>query len=346
MRPSNRRAAEHLETIDGRTVLVTGGAGFIGSRLAAALEPAAEVRVLDDLSTGHRDKVPAHATLIEGSICDDETVDRATEDIDLIFHQAAVVSVGRSIEAPTSTHTVNVSGTLRLLEAARQEDARIICASSAAVYGPPDRLPIREDDRKRPTSPYGIAKLAADQYCRRYNDLYGLETVALRYFNVYGPGQAAGGHSGVIEIFRQNALAGEDLVIHGDGSQTRDFVHVDDVVMANLQAASTDHLGTAVNVATGEAITINTLAKLIREYTESDSPIRWISSQDGDIDRSCADLTKAKQVLAYEPSVSIESGLERLVAESARGPSQEQAWIHGSEASAVSGSRPGSQDRS
>jgi len=301
------------EGVAGRTVLVTGGAGFIGSHLASALEPADRVRVLDDLSSGRRERVPDHATLIEGDVRDPDAVERAAAGADVIFHQAAVVSVDRSIEVPRASHAVNVGGTLELLEAARREDARFVCASSAAVYGSPDELPIREGDPKRPRSPYGIEKLAVDHYCQRYHDLYGLETVALRYFNVYGPGQSGGQYSGVIDVFTRQAVAGDAITVHGDGAQTRDFVHVRDVVDANLRAATTGTVGEAMNVATGESVTIRELAELIRDRTGSDSPIRLTEPREGDVRHSRADVAKAARVLGYEPTVSIEAGLGRLV---------------------------------
>jgi UDP-glucose 4-epimerase len=301
------------DSVAGRTVLVTGGAGFVGSHLARALDRAREVRVLDDLSAGRRERVPDHATLIEGDVRDRRAIERATAGVDVIFHQAAVVSVERSTEVPLETHTVNVGGTLALLEAARREDARFVSASSAAVYGEPEEVPIRESDSKRPKSPYGIEKLAVDHYCRRYHDLYGLETIALRYFNVYGPEQSGGQYSGVIDVFCRQADSGEAITVHGDGTQTRDFVHVRDVVDANLRAVATDVVGEAMNVATGESVTIRELAELIREYTGASVPIQETSPREGDVAHSRGDITKARRALGYEPTVSIEEGIEQLL---------------------------------
>ncbi|MFW5938083.1 MAG: NAD-dependent epimerase/dehydratase family protein, partial [Halanaeroarchaeum sp.] len=184
-----------------RTILVTGGAGFVGSHLAERLVPDNEVRVIDDLSTGKREHVPDDAELTVADVRDEDALAEAMADVDLVFHEAAVVSVEESVRHPTATHHVNVDGTLRVLEAARDEDARVIVASSAAIYGHPDGVPVAEDAPKAPTSPYGIDKLAVDHYTRRYHELYGLETVALRYFNIYGPRQGAGDYSGVIEAF-------------------------------------------------------------------------------------------------------------------------------------------------
>lgn len=307
-----------------RRVLVTGGAGFIGSHLAAALDGAEELRVLDDLSNGLRERVPDGATFIEGDVRDPDAVARATAEVDVIFHQAAVVSVERSTEAPIETHEVNVGGTLTLLEAARQEDARVVCASSAAVYGPPTNLPISEAAPKRPGSPYGIQKLAIDHYCRRYHDLYGLETVALRYFNVYGPGGIGGEYSGVIDVFSRQARSGDAITVNGDGSQTRDFVHVSDVVDANLRAATTrDAVGEAMNVATGDRVTIMDLAELIRSHAGASVPIRQTDPREGEITHSVGDVSKARRLLGYEPTVALEEGIERLLRRRSPAPSAE-----------------------
>jgi len=306
-------AVPAVDRLAGRTVLVTGGAGFVGSHLVNALSEAREIRVLDDLSAGRRERIPGGATLIEGDVCDRDAVARAVAGVDVIFHQAAVVSVERSIESPAETHAANVGGTLELLEAARRQDARFVAASSAAVYGHPVNLPVNEEDPKRPLSPYGIGKLAVDHYCRRYYDLYGLETVALRYFNVYGPGQSGGQYSGVIDIFSRQARSGEPITVHGDGSQTRDFVHVRDVVDANLRAASANAVGDAINVGTGKSVTIMELAELIRDRTGASVPIEETPPREGDIEHSRADISKATRTLGYEPTVSIETGIERLL---------------------------------
>lgn len=295
-----------------QTVLITGGAGFIGSHLATAL-PDNDVRILDNLTTGQRTNVPAEATLIEGDCRDADTLARATDGVDLIFHEAALVSVAQSIEAPQQSHEINVDATLDVLEAARREDARVVLASSAAIYGQPTRVPISEDDSKTPTSPYGLEKLTVDHYARQYHDLYDLETVALRYFNVYGPGQTAGDYSGVISIFCEQALADEPLTVHGDGAQTRDFVFIDDIVQANLRAATTDHVGTAYNIGTGDPVTIAELAELIVDIAGTDAPITHTDGRDGDIRHSAADITAAQTDLDYEPTVALREGLEQTV---------------------------------
>ena len=297
----------------GQRILVTGGGGFIGSHLVDALVGANTVRVLDDFSTGFRDQVPAEATVVEGDVRSPETLARAMDGVDLVFHEAAMVSVPKTTADPIESAAVNATGTLRVLEQARVESARVVCASSAAIYGHPDRVPISETDSLRPTSPYGVQKLTADHYTRLYHDLYGLDTVALRYFNVYGPRAEAGEYSDVVSVFLRQARAGEPITIEGSGEQTRDFVHVDDVVRANCLAATTDAVGEAYNVGCGVATTIRELADAIRERVGSESPVEHVDPRPGDIDESVADISKARSELGYEPTVGLERGLDALV---------------------------------
>jgi UDP-glucose 4-epimerase len=297
----------------GRRILVTGGGGFIGSHLADALVGANEVRVLDDFSTGFREQVPADATVVEGDIRDPEALARAMDGVDLVFHEAATVSVPKTVDDPLGSDAVNASATLRLLERARVESARVVCASSAAIYGHPERVPVAETDPLRPTSPYGVQKLTADHYTRLYHELYDLDTVALRYFNVYGPRAEAGEYADVVSVFLRQARAGEPITIEGSGEQTRDFVHVDDIVRANCLAATTDAVGEAYNVGRGVATTITDLAGVIRERVGSDSPVEHVDPRPGDIDESVADVSKARAKLGYEPTVDLESGLDALV---------------------------------
>ncbi|QCW02593.1 NAD-dependent epimerase/dehydratase family protein [Natrinema pallidum] len=301
-----------LPSISGQRILVTGGAGFIGRNIARALVADNEVRILDDLSTGSRSTVPEGATLIEGDIRDDDALDRATADIDIIFHHAALISVEASIRDPERTHDINVTGTVKLLERARDEAARFVFASSAAVYGNPDTVPISEDAPLEPTSPYGLSKLAAERYVRLYADLYDLSAVALRYFNVYGPGQLDGDYSAVISVFVDQAAAGDPITVEGDGSQTRDFVHIDDVVQANLLAARAEQTG-VFNVGTGESISILELAETVQDLSDSTPEITHTEARSGDIDRSCARIAKSESSLGFEPSVSIEDGLETIL---------------------------------
>ena len=295
-----------------RTVLVTGGAGFIGSHLVDALHPHNEVRVLDTFTTGDRAYLPEGVTVIDGDVRDPIAVQEAARGVDIIFHHAALVSVSQSVDAPRQSNETNLEASLLLLEQARQEDARVVVASSAAVYGHPDELPVSETASTNPTSPYGVQKLALDQYTRLYEELYGLETVALRYFNVYGPRQQ-GPYSGVISTFLEQARADEPITIEGDGQQSRDFVHVSDVVRANLRAATTDAVGEAYNVGTGKRATIEDLAETIRAATDSSSPIVHREPRAGDIRHSGADVSKAARELGFEARVGLESGIRSLI---------------------------------
>lgn len=300
------------QSITGQSVLVTGGAGFIGGHLVEALATDNTVRVLDPLSTGRPSTIPADVKLIRGDVRDSEVIAGAMKDTDVVFHLAAIVSVPRSVDRPRYCHEVNVGATIDLLERARREDARVVFASSAAIYGQPARVPIEEGDPKRPASPYGLDKLTADHYVRMYADLYGLPTVALRYFNVYGPRQLAGEYSGVVTVFLERARRDEPLVIYGDGSQTRDFVHVTDVVQANLEAATTTHTGEAFNIGAGVPVTIRKLAEIVIDSTDSDSDIVHEDSRSGDIQRSHANITNARTKLGYQPTVSLSDGLANL----------------------------------
>lgn len=296
--------------MQGQRVLVTGGSGFIGGALVDALNAEATVRVLDITPRGD---APDDVDVIEGDIRDESVLDEAMDGIDTVFHQAAVVSVEESIDDPVRSHSVNVAGTVRTLEAARRHDARVVLASSAAVYGDPECVPVSETDPLEPTSPYGLEKLSIDRYARLYHDLYGLETVALRYFNVYGPGQSGGDYAGVIEAFLERAREGEPLPVHGDGKQTRDFVHIDDVVEANRLAAETDAVGTAYNIGTGRSVTVERLAEQIRDAVDSRSPIVHTDPRAGDIRHSRADISRARERLGFRPTVDLEQGIETLV---------------------------------
>ncbi|RQH00270.1 NAD-dependent epimerase/dehydratase family protein [Natrarchaeobius oligotrophus] len=295
-----------------RTVLVTGGGGFIGSHLVEALAPHNDVRVLDDFSTGTRAHLPEDVTVVAGDVGDPIALQRAARGVDVIFHHAAVVSVDRSVDDPRATNRTNLEASLLVLEQARQEDARVVVASSAAVYGHPDELPVSETASRNPTSPYGVQKLALDQYARLYAELYDLPTIALRYFNVYGPRQR-GPYSGVISTFLEQARADDPITIEGDGRQTRDFVHVSDVVRANVRAATTESVGSAFNVGTGERLSIRELAETIRTATDSSSPIVHRDPRPGDIRHSGADVSRAKRELDFEARVTLESGIRALV---------------------------------
>lgn len=297
----------------GNTVLVTGGAGFIGSHLVDALVQANNVRVLDNLSSGGLEHIHPQATLVEGDVRDRETVETAMEDVDVVFHQAGLVSVEQSIDEPTKSQSMNVDGTMTVLDCARQTDTRVVAASSAAVYGDPSTVPIPESARLQPDSIYGVDKLALDHYTRQFESLYGLPTVTLRYFNVYGPRQSASTYSGVISTFFDQAKAGEALTIQGDGTQTRDFIHCSDVVRANIRAAKTSHTGEAFNIGTGSQTSINELAETVCEVLETPAETTTVPARKGDIQESCADTQKARQKLGFDAAVTLEDGLATLV---------------------------------
>ncbi|MDF9745870.1 NAD-dependent epimerase/dehydratase family protein [Natrinema salsiterrestre] len=303
---------DDFRPISGNRILVTGGAGFIGSTIVEALVPENDVRILDNLSSGSRSNVPDKATLIEGDIRDETALERATNGVDVIFHQAALISVEGSVRRPKLTHDVNVTATVKLLERAREESARFVFASSAAVYGHPKSVPISEEAPTEPTSPYGLSKLAAERYVRLYADLYDVSTISLRYFNVYGPGQMSGDYSAVISVFAEQALNGKPITVEGDGSQTRDFVHVRDVMEANLLAASADVTG-VFNVGTGNSVSILELAETVRNVAASDLEIVHVEDRPGDIDQSQADVSRLKSELGFEPSISLADGLETVV---------------------------------
>ncbi len=301
-------------------VLVSGGAGFIGSHVVELLLSEKEVEqvvVIDNFFTGSLDNLKAFLEdsklkVIEGDIRDKELVKRFVKEADFIFHQAAVVSVPLSIEKPDLTNDVNVNGTINLLEAALSSNVeRFVYASSCAVYGNPTSLPINEKSELDPLSPYAASKLAAESYCRAFYESYGLKTVCLRYFNVYGPRQAGGNYSGVISIFMRQALQGQPLTIRGDGKQTRDFVFVKDVARANLLASLKEEaIGKVLNVGTGKAITINELAEKISEMVGHRAGFKYIPLLKGEVMHSVADISLAREILGYSPTFRIEDGLK------------------------------------
>ena len=301
--------------IRNKRIVITGGAGFIGSHLAEALVVDNEVVVVDNLSTGNIDHVPSAAEFIEADIRDRQLMAMVLEDADLLFHEAAIVSVEQSVDDPEQTQEVNATATLQLLSLARELSVRVVFASSAAVYGQPESIPISESEPTASSSPYGLAKLTADQYVKLYADLYDVEAIALRYFNIYGPRQTGGDYSGVIDVFLQQAHSGGPITVHGDGTQTRDFIHVDDVVQANLRAAAYGEPGMAYNIGTGESISILELATLIREITGNTESvdIEHISARDGDIEQSRADIQRAKTDLGFDPTIRLPDGLQELI---------------------------------
>lgn len=301
--------------------LVTGGGGFIGSNLVAELvRRGEEVRILDDFSTGRRENLAAvegRCDVIEGSITDTACVRESTRNIDIVFHQAALPSVPRSVAHPQESNAVNVTGTLNILVAAREAAVRrVVLASSSSVYGDSPVMPKHEDIPPRPLSPYAVSKLTGEYYARVFYDLYGLETISLRYFNVFGPHQnPASQYAAVIPLFIAAMLRGEPPTVFGDGLQSRDFSYVDNVVHANLLAAAAPRTrGEAVNIACQETHTILDLIASLNLLTGSRISPVFRSSRKGDILHSLADLRRARELLGYAPVVKWEEGLRRTVA--------------------------------
>ena len=304
----------------GRAALVTGGAGFIGSHLVDALIAAGwRTRVLDDFSSGREENLVASGSaleLVRGSLCDAELLARALRDIDVVFHQGAVPSVPRSIAEPLRTHEVNASGTLRVLEAARHAGVRrVVYAASSSAYGDTPVLPKVETLPANPRSPYALQKWAGETYCRLYTELYGLETVALRYFNVYGPRQnPESEYAAVVPRFVVACLRGEPPVVYGDGEQTRDFTFVEDAVRANLLAAeAAAAVGQVVNVAGGRRVSLNHLLAAIGELCGAALRARYEPARAGDVRDSLADLARAGSLLGYEPRFTLREGLMRTI---------------------------------
>lgn len=302
-------------------VLVTGGAGFIGSHLVNALLAKGDaVTVLDNLSNGSMDNLKNHTNnpafrFIQGDIRDAKTVENAVVGVDAVIHEAAMISVPLSIEDPELAHSVNVEGTLALLKASLERGVkRFAYASSCAVYGEQAELPISEDAPPKPLSPYASSKLAAEQNCRKFYELEGLETVCLRYFNVYGPRQTAGEYAGVMMKFLERLRTNQPPIICGDGEQTRDFIFVSDVVEATLLALEREDVaGKVLNIGTGRTTSINDLCEIFLAATGNTGfkPIHE-SPRDGDIRHSQADIKKAKKLLGFKPRVSLKEGVKRL----------------------------------
>ena len=302
-------------------ILVTGGAGFIGSHIVdRLLKEGCEVTVIDNLSTGLMENIAHHQNrkdfhFIKGDIRDAALVKRIVEDVDAVFHEAALVSVPRSIENPLLTNEINVTGTLNLLEACRHADVkRFIYASSTAIYGETETLPLHEMLTPQPISPYAVSKLAAENYVKIYHKVYGLNTVCLRYFNVYGPRQTWGPYSGVITIFINRLLKSEVPIIHGDGEQTRDFVNIQDVVAVNmLGLAKKTAIGEVLNVATGTPTAINQLLETLQQIMKTNLKPIYEESRSGDIKHSYADMTRVRRLLQFDPKISLKNGLAELV---------------------------------
>jgi len=299
---------------------VTGGAGFIGSNIAEALARRGDsVVVLDNLSTGKRENLESFAdrvTLVEGSITDLPSVRNAMRDVDYVLHEAALASVQRSVDDPLTSNDINVKGTLNVLVAARDAGVkRVVYAASSSAYGDTEELPKREDMPSNPQSPYALQKWVGEHYCRVFSDLYGLDTVALRYFNVFGPRQDPSSHyAAVIPIFVTRLLAKTPPTIYGDGEQSRDFTFIDNVVSANLKACEGGPKGGAVvNVACGARFTLNELYRHLGNLIGSDVEPVYEEPRAGDVRHSMADVSRARALLSWQPEVEFHDGLERTV---------------------------------
>jgi len=298
--------------------LVTGGAGFIGSHIASALTSAgAKVRVIDDLSTGYQenlDEIGGDVDFVQGSLADEKALRRALEDVELIFHEAAIPSVPRSVEDPRQTHIASVDSTFSLLLAAKEQGVkRLVYAASSSAYGDKPTLPKVENMLPEPLSPYAVAKLVGEYYAQVFTRVYGLETLSLRYFNVFGPRQdPSSQYSGVISRFIGDLLSDRQPVIYGDGEQSRDFTYIDNVVDANLKAAETTKgIGQVINVANGERITLNELFAELKQLTgKTDVVVDYQEPRAGDVKHSLADISRAREYLGFEPNVGLRTGLQ------------------------------------
>lgn len=299
--------------------LVTGGAGFIGSNIVEALVRKGErVRILDDFSTGNLSNlasVKERVEIVTGDLRDMQAVRRAVDGVSYVLHQAALRSVPRSVDDPLSTDAVNTHGTLQLLVAAREAKSvrRLVYASSSSVYGDSPALPKVEEHTPSPISPYAVAKLAAEHYCRTFTHLYGLETVSLRYFNVFGPRQSPESkYAAVVPLFIRAALRDEPLIVHGDGEQSRDFTYIDNVVQANLLACTNPGVGGEVfNIACNSRHSVVEIARTIERLLGRKLKIEHTSPRSGDVRHTQAAIDKAERLLHYRPTVGFEEGMRR-----------------------------------
>lgn len=301
--------------------LVTGGAGFIGSHLAEALIARGDdVRIIDNFATGSRENVRVlgdDVELVEGDLRSYERAHAAVRGCEIVFHQAALGSVPRSVQDPLTTNAANVTGTLNVLLAARDAGVRrVVFASSSSIYGRSPELPKHEDMRPLPMSPYAVSKLAGETYCQSFSEVFDLETVALRYFNVFGPRQdPESQYAAVIPLFITALSRGESPTIHGDGEHSRDYTFIENVVAANLLAMENERaVGQTINVACGGRFTLNELVDDLRDIMGTDVQAIYGPGRSGDVPHSQADISRARELLGFEPAVGFREGLERTVA--------------------------------
>jgi UDP-glucose 4-epimerase len=300
--------------------LVTGGAGFIGSHLVERLVgDGAAVRVLDDFSTGKRENLAPFMEkieLVEGDLRRAEDCERACAGVEVVFHEGAVPSVPKSVDRPRTSHEANVDGTFNLLMAAKDAGCRrVVYAASSSAYGDQPTSPKREEMTPMPLSPYAVQKLTGEYYLRAWYECYGFETMGLRYFNVFGPRQDPNSaYAAAIPAFVRAIMNDESPTVFGDGEQTRDFTHVDNVVHANLLAANADRLtGEVVNVACGESVTVNKVLALINEQFGKSIASNHVDVRPGDVKHSLADVSRAKELIGYEPVVTFAEGIRRAI---------------------------------
>ncbi|MCH7719576.1 MAG: SDR family oxidoreductase [Planctomycetes bacterium] len=301
-------------------VMVTGGAGFIGSNLTERLVALGHsVRVFDNLSSGHRENlapVVDQIDFFEGDIRHPEECLRATKDMEVVFHQAAMPSVPRSVEQPLESHETNITGTLNVLMAAKAQGCRrVVYAASSSAYGDTEVTPKHEDLTPLPMSPYAVQKLAAEHYFKVFYDCYGLQTVSLRYFNVFGPRQDPNSqYAAVIAAFATAALTGRVALVYGDGEQTRDFTYIDNVLDANIAAMDAPETrGEVVNIACGGGISVNEVLRCLERILNCRIEVRHEPMRAGDVLHSTADITQARKLFGYSPKVDFETGLRRAI---------------------------------
>jgi UDP-N-acetylglucosamine/UDP-N-acetyl-alpha-D-glucosaminouronate 4-epimerase len=299
--------------------LITGGAGFIGSNVAEVLVREGErVRIFDNLSTGSLDNLAGFrdaVEVVEADLRDYDAVRRAMDGVEYVCHQGALRSVERSVDDPLSSDDVNVHGTLHILMAAREAKTvrRVVYASSSSVYGDNETLPKSEDLRPSPVSPYAVSKLAAENYCGVFSKLYGLETVSLRYFNVFGPRQSPKSrYAAVIPLFMEAAVRREPIIVHGDGEQSRDFTYIDNVVQANLLSCRKPGVGGEVfNIACGERHSLLEIAEIVGRFVGRELERNHVESRRGDVRHTLASIDRARKLLGYDPTVGFEDGLRK-----------------------------------